>query len=125
MSKRSTGGVTVPLTNYKSRVWYGTVSIGTPPEDFTGMNLLSDSRSTSNPVSYTVEFDTGSSDLFVPLTSCEVNCFKHKKYDPSASSTSHDLGKRFNLGYLDSSNVTGDQYTDVVTIAGLVVRRIL
>lgn len=29
---------------------------------------------------------------------------------------------RFNLSYLDASNVTGKQYTDVVTIAGLVVR---
>lgn len=117
--------MTVPLINDKneSRLWYGTISIGTPPVDFTGMTLSSDSRSTSNPVSYTVGFDTGSSDLFVPSTSCEnLFCFEHKKYDPSASSTSHDLGMRFNLSYLDASNVTGKQYTDVVTIAGLVVR---
>ena len=46
----------------------------------------------------------------------------HKKYNPSASSTSHDLGKTFTLVYGGGSNASGEQYTDVVTIAGLAVR---
>ena len=72
----------------------------------------------------TVDFDTGSSDLFVPSTSCGSSCSGHKSYDPSASSTSKDLKSGFtlNFGVEATSAVTGEQYTDVVTIAGLTVR---
>jgi cathepsin D len=83
-------------------------------------------------VSLAVAFDTGSSDLFVPSTSCGASCEGHKKYNPSASSTSHDLGKEFALypkyesdsdsSEPDQSDVNGELYTDVVSIAGLVVR---
>ena len=73
-------------------------------------------------MSYTVDFDTGSSDLFVPSSSCESTCEGHKVYDPSASSTSRGLGYSFSLAYGDGSTVYGEQYTDDVTIAGLVVR---
>ena len=79
-------------------------------------DLLSDS------VSYTVDFDTGSSDLFVPSESCDSSCSGHRKYDPSASSTSQYLGKSFSLAYGDGSTVDGKQYADDVTISGLVVR---
>jgi cathepsin D len=69
-----------------------------------------------------VQFDTGSSDLFVPSKSCGSSCRAHKKYNPSASSTSQNLGKSFTLVYGGGANATGEQYTDVVTIAGLAVR---
>ena len=35
--KRDTG--TISLSNQSESMWYGTISIGTPPVDFNGMNL--------------------------------------------------------------------------------------
>ena len=35
--KRETG--TIPLSNQSVSLWYGTISIGTPPVSFTGMTL--------------------------------------------------------------------------------------
>jgi cathepsin D len=71
---------------------------------------------------YTVVFDTGSSDLFVPSTDCDSTCSGHTEYDPSSSSTSHDTGDNYSLGYLDGSTLSGEEYTDDVTVGGLVVR---
>ena len=76
-------------------------------------------------MSYTVQFDTGSSDLFVPSSKCGASCEGHKSYNPSASSTSKDLGKTFKLSYLSNASVFGEQYSDVVTIAGLTVCGVL
>ena len=90
-----------PLTDEHSQLWMGTISVGTPP------------------VQYTVDFDTGSSDLFLPGKNCDSTCSGHTPYDPSASSTSTDLGTPFSLSYGDGSTVSGEQYTDTVTIAGL------
>jgi len=97
--KRSTGSV--ELTNQDNSLWYGSLDIGTPAKTFT------------------VDFDTGSSDLFVPASNCTENCEGHKSYDPSQSSTSADLKKTFSLRYGDGSTVSGEQYTDTVSIAGL------
>ena len=120
-NKRATSSV--PLTDYNDDLWYGTIFIGTPPKAFTGMILLSPVQNRpSDPVSHTVDFDTGSSDLFIPSTNCNSSCSGHEKYNTSASSTSHDLKKSFTLTYGDGSNVSGEQYTDVVTISGLNVR---
>ena len=69
-----------------------------------------------------MDFDTGSSDLFVPSTTCGKTCAGHKLYNTSASSTAKDLGKTFSLAYGDGSTVQGEQYTDVVSIVGLTVR---
>jgi cathepsin D len=90
-----------PLTDEGSQLWIGTISVGTPP------------------VQYTVDFDTGSSDLFLPGKNCDSTCSGHTPYDSSASSTSKDLGTTFSLSYGDGSTVTGEQFTDTVTIAGL------
>jgi cathepsin D len=68
-----------------------------------------------------VDFDTGSSDLFLPSTRCGVNCSSHTLYDPSASKTAHDLSKTFSLSYGDGSTAGGEQFTDDVKIAGLTV----
>ena len=121
-SKRGTGSD--PLTDFYSALWYGTISIGTPAKDFTGLTLFSLNQNwPSDPMSYAVDFDTGSSDLFVPSKDCDSSCSGHKAYDPSASFTSHDLGKTFTLQYGDGSTVSGEQYSDKVLIAGLVVCR--
>lgn len=98
-AKRATGNDA--LTDDNSELWYGSISIGTPAKTFT------------------VDFDTGSSDLFVPASTCGSTCNGHAKYTPSSSSTSVALGKSFTLQYGDGSSVSGKQYTDTVTIAGL------
>ncbi|KAH9958948.1 acid protease [Russula dissimulans] len=97
--KRDTGAV--PLTNDYDELWYGTIYVGTPPKPFT------------------VDFDTGSSDLFLPSSNCGTTCSGHATYNPDDSSTSQDLGKQFTLTYGDGSSVSGTEYTDRVEIAGL------
>jgi len=111
------------LTDDQAELWYGTIEIGTPAKAFTGTTLLSTVQNwPSDPVLDTVDFDTGSSDLFVPSKNCDSSCSGHEEYDPSASSTAHDLDQPFSLSYGDGSTVEGEQYADVVTIASLVVR---
>jgi len=68
-----------------------------------------------------VDFDTGSSDLFLPSPICGSDCSGHSLYDPSASSTAQELSKTFLLAFGDGSTVEGEQFTDVVSIAGLTV----
>ncbi|KAA1475522.1 acid protease [Dentipellis sp. KUC8613] len=98
-AKRATGSD--PLTDDEAQLWYGTISVGTPAKK------------------YTVDFDTGSSDLFLPGPSCSSNCQGHTKYQPSSSSTAKSLGKSYKLTYGDGSSVSGTQYQDTVSIAGL------
>ena len=91
------------LTKFpNAKRWYGSITVGTPAQ------------------TYTVEFDTGSSDLFLPGPSCSgTGCNGHKKYVPASSSTSVDLKRPFILRYGVASSVSGRQYTDTVAIAGL------
>ncbi|KAN0111701.1 eukaryotic aspartyl protease [Russula decolorans] len=102
LSKRATGSD--PLTDDNAHLWFGTISVGTPP------------------VNFTVDFDTGSSDLFLPSPSCDSNCSGHKQYNPGASSTAQNLSKPFSLAFGDGATVDGDQFTDVVSIAGLTAK---
>ena len=73
--------------------WAGTISIGTPPRTFT------------------INFDTGSSDLWVPAASCS-SCTAHSLYDPASSSTSQAQVGNFSIGYGDGSNASGPIFTD-------------
>ncbi|EPQ56531.1 acid protease [Gloeophyllum trabeum ATCC 11539] len=89
------------LTDYSNVLWYGAIQVGTPPQN------------------YTVDFDTGSSDLFLPGPNCKTNCAGHKAYNPSQSSTSKDVHQTFQLAYGDGSTVQGEQYSDTVQLSGL------
>ncbi|KAI9444478.1 acid protease [Lactarius indigo] len=89
-----------PLTDDSAELWYGSITVGSPA------------------VTYTVDFDTGSSDLFLPGSDCDSTCSGHTLYDPSSSSASSDVGQTFELQYGDGSTVSGEQYTDTVTLAG-------
>jgi len=69
-------------------------------------------------VTFTVDFDTGSSDLILPAKACDNTCNGHTLYDPTSSSTSHGLDKTFQLVYADGSAVNGTQYADNVYMGG-------
>ena len=57
----------------------------------------------------------------MPGPGCTTNCDGHTIYNPSDSSTSQDLGQTFNIQYGDGSEVSGEQYSDTVSVAGLTV----
>ncbi|KAF8897319.1 acid protease [Infundibulicybe gibba] len=99
LSGRATGADA--LTDDQGELWQGSISVGTPA------------------VTFTVDFDTGSSDLFLPGSNCRVNCQGHKLYNPAASTTARDLGRTFSLAFGDGSTVQGEQFSDTVAIAGL------
>jgi hypothetical protein len=101
--RASTPRGSVPLTDDNSgELWQGNLTIGTPPRPFS------------------VQFDTGSSDLFVPGPSCS-GCQGHSRFGPANSSTAVNVNKTFTLTY-GSGQVQGAQYNDTVAIAGLTVR---
>ncbi|KAH9973347.1 acid protease [Lactifluus volemus] len=96
--KRDTSSV--PL-NHEFSQWYGLVDIGLPFQEF---NVL---------------FDTGSADLVVASMLCESSCTGHTRYIPEASVTSRNLNKLVDLTYMSGGEISGEQYTDVVTVARL------
>ncbi|RDX54914.1 acid protease [Lentinus brumalis] len=86
--------------------WAGTISIGTP-----GQNFL-------------IDFDTGSSDLWVPSSSCTSStCRSKSKYTASKSSTGAKKSGSFSIQYGDGSTVSGPVYTDTVAVAGVSVTK--
>jgi len=82
--------------------WAGPISIGTPGQKFL------------------IDFDTGSSDLWVPSSKCTSNvCTSKSKYDASHSSTSASKSGTFEIHYGDGSTVSGPVYSDTVSVAGI------
>ena len=77
--------------------WAGMISIGTPP------------------TSFLIDFDTGSSDLWVPSSSCD-NCGYHNTYDSHTSSSSKSQNGTFEIHYGDNSTTSGPIYTDIGTV---------
>ncbi|XP_053249326.1 cathepsin E [Podarcis raffonei] len=92
-----------PLLNYFDVEYFGRISIGNPPQNFT------------------VLFDTGSSNLWVPSVYCVSKaCATHSRYQPSQSSTYSEVGTAFSIQY-GTGSLTGIIGMDQVTVEGITV----
>ncbi|KAF9220173.1 acid protease [Gyrodon lividus] len=98
--KRASNGLSLDPFDV-GNLWFGAVTIGTPPQ------------------TYTVLFDTGSSDLVLPGVDCDNSCIGHALYNPASSTTSVNPGLPFVIHYGMSDSAFGQQHTDNVTIVGL------
>ncbi|KFP55227.1 Cathepsin E, partial [Cathartes aura] len=95
--------VNEPLINYLDTEYFGQISIGTPPQNFT------------------VVFDTGSSNLWVPSVYCASKaCAQHTKFQPSQSSTYQATGTPFSIQY-GTGSLTGVIGSDQLVVEGLTV----
>lgn len=94
------------LSNNMNMDYYGVIGIGTPAQNFT------------------VVFDTGSANLWVPSVMClasDVACQNHNQYNSSASSTYVANGQSFSIQY-GTGSLTGFLSTDTVSISGLAIQ---
>ncbi|NXF71924.1 PEPA protein, partial [Sclerurus mexicanus] len=93
-----------PLQNYMDDEYFGTISIGTPAQEFT------------------VVFDTGSSNLWVPSVFCSSPpCRNHNRFNPADSSTFVSTNDTLFIAY-GTGSMSGVLGYDTVNVAGINVR---
>lgn len=95
----------VSLKNYMDAQYFGEIGVGTPPQKFT------------------VIFDTGSSNLWVPSAKCyfSLPCFFHSKYKSSQSSSYKKDGRSAAIRY-GTGSISGFFSQDNVKVGDLVVK---
>ncbi|XP_040837825.1 pepsin II-4-like [Ochotona curzoniae] len=92
---------TETMENYMDAEYFGTISIGTPPQEFT------------------VIFDTGSSNLWVPSTYCSsLACAFHKRFNPDDSSTYQATSETLSITY-GTGSMTGILGYDTVKVGSI------
>uniref|UniRef100_A0A8C6QVR1 Napsin-A n=1 Tax=Nannospalax galili TaxID=1026970 RepID=A0A8C6QVR1_NANGA len=93
----------VALSKFMNTQYFGNIGLGTPPQNFT------------------VVFDTGSSNLWVPSTRCyffSVPCWFHHRFNPKASSSFQSNGTKFTIQY-GTGRLSGVLSEDTLTIGGI------
>ncbi|XP_070709756.1 nothepsin [Pempheris klunzingeri] len=90
------------IYNYMDAQYYGEISLGTPEQNFS------------------VVFDTGSSDLWVPSSYCVSQaCALHKRFRAFESTSFHHDGRMFGIHY-GSGHLLGVMARDTLKVGGLI-----
>ncbi|KAM7351882.1 lysosomal aspartic protease-like [Cochliomyia hominivorax] len=94
------------LSNSWNMAYYGKITIGTPPQNFL------------------VLFDTGSSNLWIPSSSCPKNdtaCQQHNRYNHNKSKTYEPINMPISIKY-GTGSMGGFLSQDYVTLEGLTIK---
>lgn len=104
VSRKRAGLPVIGVTNYYDVGYYGPVGIGTPMQNFT------------------VIYDTGSSNLWIPSSSCtEPTCTSHNQYNHAKSKTYVANGEPLEIQY-GTGSMMGFLSQDTVNFGGLIVK---
>ncbi|CEL99302.1 unnamed protein product [Vitrella brassicaformis CCMP3155] len=94
------GEADIDLHDYENAQYFGSISLG------------------SNEQEFTMIFDTGSSNVWVPSALCDRSCGSHSKYDHKSSSSYAKDGRNFHIVY-GSGPVSGFLSSDALNVGDI------